>query len=168
MSYIYLIYTLVKVGSSNVRSWRFYKFTNISNEDPNFNIHVPDKTVFSRRTWTWSGMNSRRARAVEPELPSQKFNFVFSLNRDTWIYICDVILLLGLNAITHTNNSTTTRIILNLWTFWQATWYKSHGHGFRLFYRFASNKTYLRIHYHYQSKKNTSSEILVLTYICLK
>ena len=35
-----------------------------------------------------------------PALPSQKFNFVyFSLNSDTRIYICDILLLLRLNAI---------------------------------------------------------------------
>ena len=41
-----------------------------------------------------------RACAAEPELPVQKFNFVyFSLNSDTRIYICDILLFLGLNAI---------------------------------------------------------------------
>ena len=57
-----------------------------------------------------------RARAAE--LPSQSCrakNLIsyFSLNSDTWIYICDIIVLVGLNAIT----DTATHIFLNLWTF---------------------------------------------------
>ena len=57
-----------------------------------------------------------------PALPSQNcqarnLTSYFSLNSDTWVYICDFILLIGLNAITDTNIITATRIILNLWTF---------------------------------------------------
>ena len=57
-----------------------------------------------------------------PALPSQNcwvrnLTLYFSLNGDTWIYICDVILLFGLNAITDTNIIITTRKVLNLWTF---------------------------------------------------
>ena len=111
----------------------------------------------------WLGMKA----PAPPALPSQNcrarnLTSYFSLNSDTWIYICDIILFLGLNAITDTYIITTTRIILNLWTFWQTNRYESHCREFLLFYRFAWNKTYLRIHYHYQSMENTNSDACVI------
>ena len=64
-----------------------------------------------------------RARAAEPELPSQLFNFVFF--SEQWhmnLYLCCYIV---------------------AWTeFMDIFGRLSHGREFRLFYRFAWNKTY--------------------------
>ena len=115
----------------------------------------------------WSGMKAPAA----PTLPSQNCrarNLIsyFSLNNDTWIYICYVILLLELNAITrhkyYHNNQNISEFING--HFWQANWYECHSREFRLFYRFAWNKTYLRIHYHYQLMENTNSDACVILY----
>ena len=43
------------------------------------------------------------------------------------------------------------------WHIWQAYRYEGHSREFRLFYRFAWNKTYITIQYHYQSMENTKA-----------
>ena len=78
-----------------------------------------------------------------PRCQARKLISYFSLNSDTWIYICDVV------AWTECNNRH--KYLLSqqpakFWIYghvWQANRYESHGHEFRLFYRFAWNKTYL-------------------------
>ena len=111
-----------------------------------------------------------------PALPSQKFNFVFfskqwHMNLYLWCYIVDWTECNNRHKYYHNNlhNSQFMDIF-------------GHGREFRVFYRFAWNKTYLRDLYHNKLMENTSSEacailcsinfikrilsILVLTYIC--
>ena len=86
-----------------------------------YSLHMQRRDYnFSPTVWAqnkdnfcWSGMKAPAA----PALPSQIISYS-SLNSDIRIYICGIILLLGLNAIIDTNIITSTRIILNLWTFW--------------------------------------------------
>ena len=83
---------------------------------------------------------------AEPELPIQKFNFVdlyFSLNSDTRIYICDILLLLGLNA----NYKWHTYHYNSPHNSYEHFGRLGNGRKFRLFYRLVISLLVLRAGY---------------------